>query len=79
MEEPFSPALRTDRIPRTIHQRLRDMRPPVISRPNSWAGYVAQVRTEQTDTQRRPIRAGVRPVLIGRMLPGGVLEVTPCE
>jgi len=64
---------------RTIQQRLRDMRPPVISRPNSWAGYVAQVRAEQTDTQRRPIVAGVTPTLIGRYLPGGVMEVIPCR
>jgi len=34
---------------------------------------------EQTDTQRRPIRAGVTPTLVGRMLPGGVMEVTPCR
>jgi len=64
---------------RTIQQRLRDMQPPVISRPNSWAGYVAQFRAEQTDTQRRPIRAGQTPRLMGRMLPGRIVEVTPCR
>jgi len=37
-----------------------------------------QVRAEQTDTHR-PIRAGQTPTLVGRMLPGGVMEVVPCE
>jgi len=61
---------------RTIQQRLRDMQPPILT---SWDRYIAQVRAEQTDTQCRPIRAGVRPILIGRMLPGGVMEVGPCR
>ena len=60
---------------RSTAERLRDMRPPVIS---SWERYVAQIRHEQTDTLRRPIRAGETPRLMGRMRPGGVMEVVPC-
>ena len=50
--------------------------PPILT---SEERYVAQARAEQTDTLRRPIRAGIKPRLMGRILPGGIMEVMPCR